>query len=95
MCLLQIIGGKFENKTINSVSDNLLRAGEMLRDINPKRGSCLTTFTKCFDLVTWLRDSIKGNEPQDRYVFYCIFIQVSLMLSCMNNLLHHPCYVPD
>ena len=60
---LQTIGGKFESQAINSVSDNLLRAGELLVDINRKRLSCLTTFTKCFDLVTWLRESIKGNEP--------------------------------
>jgi hypothetical protein len=63
MCFFQIIGGKFESQAINSVSDDWLRAGELLKDINPKRRSCLTTFTKCFDLVTWLRESIKGNEP--------------------------------
>jgi hypothetical protein len=63
LSFFQIIGGKFESQAINSVSDNLVRAGELLQDINPKRRSCLTTFTECFDLVTWLKESIKGNEP--------------------------------
>jgi hypothetical protein len=59
----QIIGGRFESQAINSVSDNLRRAGELLKDINPTRRRCLTAFTKCFDLVTWLRESVKGNAP--------------------------------
>jgi hypothetical protein len=58
----QIIGGRFDSQAINSVSDNMLKAGDLLKDINPTRRSCLKAFTKCFDLVTWLRESIKGNE---------------------------------
>ncbi len=63
--LLQIIGGSFKNQAINSVSDKLLKAGELLEEVNSKRRSCLTTFTKSLELVTWLRDSIKGK------VLYC------------------------
>ncbi len=55
------ISGSFGNQAINSVSDKLLKAGELLEEVNPKRRSCLTTFTNCFELVTWLRDSIKGT----------------------------------
>ncbi len=59
--VLQIISGSFTNQTINSVNDNLLNAGELLEEVNEKRRSCLTTFTNCFNLVTWLRESIKGK----------------------------------
>jgi hypothetical protein len=58
---LQIITGNFQNQLINDVSDQLLEAGELLKEISPEKRSCLTTFTKCFDLVTWLKESIKGK----------------------------------
>lgn len=58
----QIISGNFESQTINSVSYDLLNAGKLLVEVYPERQSSLTTFTECFDLVTWLRKSIKGTE---------------------------------
>ena len=59
---LQIISGSFKNQAVNSVSDDLLKAGELLEGVNQERRSCLTTFTNCSKLVTWLRESIKGKE---------------------------------
>ncbi|CAB4005504.1 Hypothetical predicted protein, partial [Paramuricea clavata] len=64
----EIIGGKFERQAIKSVSDNLLKAGELLKDINPTRRSCLMAFTKCFDLVTWLRKSIQDEQELKVFV---------------------------
>lgn len=58
----QIISGNFRSKAINSVSDDLLKAGERLEAINPDRRKCLVTFTDCLELVTWLRESIKGKN---------------------------------
>ncbi len=62
LCFFQIISGNFKDKAINSVSDELLEAGKLLEKVTPERRSCLTTFTNCFELVTWLRESIKGKE---------------------------------
>ena len=62
LALFQIISGNFKSQTINSVSDDLLKAGKVLVVIDRKRQNSLRTFTDCFDLVTWLRESIKGTQ---------------------------------
>ena len=62
LCFFQITSGNFKDKSINSVSDELLEAGKLLEKVTPRRRSCLTTFTNCFELVIWLRESIKGKE---------------------------------
>ncbi len=62
LCFLQIISENCKDKSINSVSDELLKAGKLLEKVTPRRQDCLTTFTNCFELVTWLRESIKGKE---------------------------------
>lgn len=59
--LNQIVSGNLGSKELKSFSDRLLQAGRLLEDVNEKRRSCLTTFADCFDLVTWLRESIKGK----------------------------------
>ena len=60
--LLQIISGTLKDQiTINFVEDNLLKAGDLLKEINPQRQSCLRTFTECVELVTWLRLIAKGK----------------------------------
>ena len=43
------------------MSDELLRAGDLLQEITPEKRSCLATFINCFQLVTWLRKSVKGK----------------------------------
>ena len=58
----QIITGNFKNQAINYVSDNLLETGELLKEITPEKQYCLTKFTKCFELVSWLRKTMKGKE---------------------------------
>lgn len=62
MFCFQIISGSFESQTINSVSDDVLKAGEQLVAVNPQRRNCLTTFVKCLELVRWLRENIKGTK---------------------------------
>ena len=57
----QIISGNFKDNAIKSVSDELLKAGKLLERITPTRRRCLMKFTECFELVTWLRESIKGK----------------------------------
>ena len=44
------------------MSDDLLKAGKLLVAIDQERQNSLRTFAKCFDLVTWLRESIKGTQ---------------------------------
>ena len=40
-----------------------------------KKQSCLRTFTDCFELVKWLRESIKGSVWY--YFIYLIFIGIA------------------
>lgn len=58
--IFQIISGNFERQAVNSVSDDWLKAGERLEAVTLERRNCLVTFTQCLELVTWLRESIKG-----------------------------------
>ena len=43
------------------MSDELLRTGDLLQEITPEKRNLLATFIKCFQLVTWLRKSVKGK----------------------------------
>ena len=58
---MQIIRGNLKHLAIKSVDNDLLKAGDQLQGIDDKRRNCLTTFTECFDLVTWLKESINGK----------------------------------
>ena len=58
----QIFSGSFKGNVISSISDKLLQAGKVLERITPTRQHCLRTFTECFELVTWLRQNIKGKD---------------------------------
>jgi hypothetical protein len=57
---LQISSESFRNQAINSLDDKLLEAGDQLKEIDPPKQKCLRTFKDCFELVTWLRENIKG-----------------------------------
>ena len=52
-----------ESQTLNDVDDSLTRAGEFLEDIakDPRKVECLDTFSKCKDIVKWLKDETKGK----------------------------------
>ncbi|XP_028416584.1 E3 ubiquitin-protein ligase rnf213-alpha-like [Dendronephthya gigantea] len=63
----EIISGNLKDVAIKDVDGNLLKAGELLDEIDEKRRGCLTTFTECFDLVAWLKKSI--NDEQELKVF--------------------------
>lgn len=51
-----------KDQTLRDVNDNLIEAGEFLKDIanNPKRIQCLKTFSECKAIVEWLRKVTKG-----------------------------------
>lgn len=59
---MQIISGNLKHLAIKSVNNDLLKAGELLEEVDEKKRNCLTTFTECLDLVTWLRESINGKR---------------------------------
>jgi hypothetical protein len=61
----KIVSGNFKDNAFKSVSDELLDAGKLFEKVTPERRSCLVTFTKCFELVTWLRESIRGNSGRE------------------------------
>jgi hypothetical protein len=61
MYVFQIFTESFKDQSINSLDDELLKAGDLLEEIDPRKQSCLRTFTDCFELVTWIKESIKGR----------------------------------
>lgn len=59
--LRKIVGGSFSNKSINSVSEELLQTGrKLLNEITEERAVCLTTFSKCSALVEWMKENMTG-----------------------------------
>ena len=52
-----------KDQTLASVDDKLVRAGRFLEDIssNPGKLECLVCFSKCQNVIKWLRDETNGK----------------------------------
>ena len=61
---------EFQNKTLESMDDRFLRAGESLLGLSPKRVECLAAVIESKELVHWLQSTIKCKLLfNDRHYF--------------------------
>ena len=57
------LSSSVKDQTLHDVNSDLIQTGEFLKDVtaNPKRIQCLKRFSKCKDIVEWLREVTKGR----------------------------------
>ena len=53
-----------ENQTLKDVDDSLMETGKFLEDVakESKKVKCLERFSRCQDIVKWLKEVTKGLE---------------------------------
>ena len=58
------------NKPLSSISDELIQAGEFLKDLsdNPAKLECLKTFASSMKIVEWIRNETTGMCPDFRWL---------------------------
>ena len=51
-----------KDQTLQDVDDSLIDAGKFMKDIaeEPSKVLCLETFSRCQDIVQWLKEVTKG-----------------------------------
>lgn len=59
--MLQVTSS-ISNKTLSSIDDKLISAGEFLTSFMDRRSNieCLKTFAECFDIIEWIRKDTEG-----------------------------------
>lgn len=59
--MLQVTSS-ISNKTLSSIDEKLISAGEFLTSFMDHRSNfeCLKTFAECFDIIEWIRKDTEG-----------------------------------
>ena len=65
------------------MNKELKQAAESLSRITPERASCLDAVTRCQPLISWLRDTIKGNVSLCVLTKVHIHLEPSLHILCL------------
>ena len=55
---------------LSAITDDLIKTGEQVKDVDQQKVNCLEAFVKCKPLVDWLKTELKGNT----YVCGCILL---------------------
>ena len=61
---IQMMAATFRNQSLDSVSKELVEAGEKLKKVTKLGAECLMAFIECQPLVMWLKEKMKGTYAQ-------------------------------
>ena len=59
-----------KDQTLADINEELIGAGEFLSGFTGDKLECIEKFSKCQNIVQWIRDTTKGKQPY-AYVCYC------------------------
>jgi hypothetical protein len=62
-----------KDQTLQDVNDCLIDAGRFMKDVaeDPNKVECLETFSRCQDIVKWLKEVTKGYITLVNYFSVC------------------------
>ncbi|XP_077981894.1 E3 ubiquitin-protein ligase rnf213-alpha-like [Glandiceps talaboti] len=57
--VLSVKGEDYMKQPLDSMTDDMVRTGKALQDLNEERRICLEMFSRCKDLVEWIRKELR------------------------------------
>ena len=62
MTACYVMQGTDKKMPLNSIRNELIEAGEDLRDVTTQQADCINMLNDCLPLVKWLKDNTMGKS---------------------------------
>ena len=62
----------FNRRSLDTVSDDVLKMGRDLANLKQPQIKCLKTVIQCKDYIFWLREEVKGVVCQNLFIYLVV-----------------------